>query len=45
MITRRAIVGRRFAFPTYVLAIVVLTNLVGANPQRFVPQIAELYNP
>ena len=38
--------GNRSAFVVYPddgLAIVVLTNLVGGNPERFIPQIAELY--
>lgn len=38
--------GARAAFIVYPdegLAIVVLTNLAGANPQRFIPQIARLY--
>ncbi|WP_425480888.1 serine hydrolase domain-containing protein [Pseudolysobacter antarcticus] len=38
--------GARAAFVVYPddgLAIVVLTNLAGANPQRFIPQIAEFY--
>jgi CubicO group peptidase (beta-lactamase class C family) len=40
--------GARAAFIVYPddrLAIVVLTNLAGANPQRFIPQIAKLYMP
>lgn len=40
--------GARAAFVVYAderLAIVVLTNLVGANPQEFIPQIAEVYRP
>ena len=40
--------GARAAFIVYPddrLAIIVLTNLAGANPQRFIPQIAELYKP
>ena len=40
--------GARAAFVVYPdegLAIVVLTNLAGANPQRFIPQIAEFYKP
>lgn len=40
--------GARAAFivyPSQRLAIIVLTNLAGANPQRFIPQIAELYKP
>lgn len=38
--------GARAAFVVYPddgLAVVVLTNLVGANPERFIPKIAELY--
>ncbi|SHH71871.1 serine hydrolase [Massilia sp. CF038] len=38
--------GARAAFIVYPdegLAVVVLTNLAGANPQRFVPQIAKIY--
>jgi len=38
--------GARSAFLVYPdqgLAIVVLTNLVGANPQNFIPQIAAFY--
>jgi len=38
--------GNRSAFIVYLdegLAIVVLTNLVGGNPERFIPQIADLY--
>lgn len=38
--------GNRAAFIVYPddgLAIVVLTNLVGGNPERFIPQIAEFY--
>ncbi|WP_342118419.1 serine hydrolase domain-containing protein [Pseudoduganella sp. OTU4001] len=38
--------GARAAFivyPEQKLAIVVLTNLAGAHPQRFIPQIAEFY--
>jgi len=38
--------GARAAFIVYPeqrLAIVVLTNLVGSNPQRFIPQIAGFY--
>ncbi|MYM31962.1 serine hydrolase [Duganella sp. CY15W] len=38
--------GARAAFIVYPddrLAIIVLTNLAGANPQRFIPQIAKLY--
>lgn len=40
--------GARAAFIVYAdqgLAVVVLTNLVGANPQRFIPRIAEIYQP
>ena len=40
--------GARAAFVVYPddrLAIVVLTNLVGANPERFIPKIAEFYKP
>ena len=40
--------GARAAFIVYPddrLAIVVLTNLVGANPQNFIPKIAEFYRP
>ncbi|MEH6415779.1 serine hydrolase domain-containing protein [Pseudomonas sp. CGJS7] len=40
--------GARAAFVVYPderLAVVVLTNLVGANPERFIPQIAALYRP
>ncbi|MET0655225.1 MAG: serine hydrolase domain-containing protein [Pseudoxanthomonas sp.] len=40
--------GARAAFIVYPqerLAIVVLTNLVGANPQDFIPQIADFYRP
>ncbi|MES2070077.1 MAG: serine hydrolase domain-containing protein [Pseudomonadota bacterium] len=40
--------GARAAFIVYPderLAIIVLTNLAGANPQRFIPQIAKLYQP
>ena len=40
--------GARAAFVVYPddgLAIVVLTNLVGANPERFIPKIAALYQP
>lgn len=39
--------GARAAFVVYpddALAIVVLTNLAGANPQRFIAQIAAFYN-
>jgi hypothetical protein len=32
-------------YPNQRLAIIVLTNLAGANPQRFIPQIAEFYKP
>ena len=32
-------------YPDDRLAIIVLTNLAGANPQRFIPQIAKLYKP
>jgi CubicO group peptidase (beta-lactamase class C family) len=38
--------GNRAAFIVYPddgLAVVVLTNLVGGNPERFIPQIAEFY--
>lgn len=38
--------GARAAFIVYPeqrLAIIVLTNLAGAHPQRFIPRIAELY--
>lgn len=38
--------GARAAFIVYPeqrLAVVVLTNLAGAHPQRFIPRIAELY--
>lgn len=38
--------GARAAFIVYPderLAIVVLTNLVGSNPQNFIPKIAEAY--
>lgn len=40
--------GARAAFVVYPedrLAIVVLTNLVGANPERFIPGIAAFYRP
>lgn len=40
--------GARSAFIVYPdrgVAVVVLTNLVGANPQRFIPRIADLYAP
>lgn len=40
--------GARAAFILYPddnVAIVVLTNLAGAHPQRFIPQIARLYTP
>ena len=30
-------------FPERALAIIVLTNLVGANPENFIPQIAQIY--
>jgi len=32
-------------FPDRGVAVVVLTNLVGANPQRLIPRIADLYSP
>lgn len=32
-----------FVYPDHGLAIVVLTNLAGANPQRFIDDIADLY--
>lgn len=32
-------------YPDDRLAIIVLTNLVGANPQSFIPRIAEFYKP
>lgn len=38
--------GNRAAFIVYLdegLAVVVLTNLVGGNPERFIPRIAEFY--
>lgn len=38
--------GNRAAFIVYPddgLAVIVLTNLVGGNPERFIPQIAEFY--
>lgn len=38
--------GARAAFIVYPderLAVIVLTNLAGANPQRFIPEIAKLY--
>lgn len=38
--------GNRSAFIVYPddrLAVIVLTNLVGGNPERFIPQIAEIY--
>ncbi len=38
--------GARAAFIVYPdegLAVIVLSNLAGANPQRFIPQIAEFY--
>lgn len=40
--------GARAAFIVYPeqrLAVIVLTNLAGAHPQRFIPRIAELYKP
>ena len=40
--------GNRAAFIVYPddgLAIIVLTNLVGGNPERFIPQIAEFFKP
>lgn len=40
--------GARAAFIIYPddkLAIIVLTNLAGANPQRFIPQITKIYKP
>jgi CubicO group peptidase (beta-lactamase class C family) len=40
--------GARAAFVVYPddrLAIIVLTNLVGANPERFIPKIAAFYQP
>lgn len=40
--------GARSAFVVYPargVAVVVLTNLVGANPQRFIPRIADFYTP
>lgn len=40
--------GARAAFivyPDHGLAVVVLTNLVGSNPQGFIPRIAEIYKP
>jgi CubicO group peptidase (beta-lactamase class C family) len=40
--------GARAAFIVYPeqrLAVIVLTNLAGANPQRFIPRIAEFYKP
>jgi len=40
--------GARAAFIVYPddrLAIVILTNLAGANPQRFIPQLAKIYLP
>ena len=40
--------GARAAFIVYPddgLAIIVLTNLVGSNPERFIPKIAEFYKP
>jgi CubicO group peptidase (beta-lactamase class C family) len=45
---RAGIGGARAAFivyPNEKLAVIVLTNLVGANPERFIPQIAALYQP
>lgn len=38
--------GNRAAFIVYPddgLAVIVLTNLVGGNPERFIPQVAEIY--
>ena len=38
--------GNRAAFIVYpddALAVIVLTNLVGGNPERFIPQVAEIY--
>jgi len=32
-----------FVYPDDGLAIIVLTNLVGGNPEKFIPEIAELY--
>lgn len=40
--------GARSAFVVYPergVAVVMLTNLVGANPQRFIPRIADFYVP
>ncbi|HIE1097929.1 MULTISPECIES: serine hydrolase domain-containing protein [Stenotrophomonas] len=40
--------GARSAFVVYPergVAVVMLTNLVGANPQRFIPRIADFYAP
>jgi CubicO group peptidase (beta-lactamase class C family) len=40
--------GARAAFVVYPedgLSIIVLTNLVGANPQNFIPEIARFYRP
>ena len=40
--------GARAAFIVYPeqrLAVIVLTNLAGSHPQRFIPQIAEIYQP
>ena len=34
-----------FVYPDRHLAVVVLTNLVGANPQEFIPAIAAFYGP
>lgn len=45
---RAGIGGARAAFIVYPddrLAVIVLTNLVGANPERFIAQIAALYQP
>ena len=45
---RAGIGGARAAFivyPNEKLAVIVLTNLVGANPERFIAQIAALYQP
>lgn len=39
--------GARAAFMVYPddgVAVVVLTNLVGSNPQNFIPKVAEFYN-
>jgi hypothetical protein len=30
-------------YPERGVAVVVLTNLVGANPQQFIPRIADFY--